>query len=88
MYGSLPFSVGWVNSLDGTALDGHDVKRRAWRRALLPAPIKIRLSSNGDTDLLAPLIDQGGLGGLIELKQSLGRVSVFSAPQAQDSRLI
>jgi hypothetical protein len=28
--GSIPFSVGWVNSLDGTALDGRDVKRRAW----------------------------------------------------------
>jgi hypothetical protein len=57
-------------------------------KGFAPAPIEIRLSSNGDTDLQAPLIDQGGLGGLIEFKQSLGRVSVFSAPQAQDSRLI
>jgi hypothetical protein len=40
-------------------LDGRDVKRRAWRRALLPAPIKNRL-----------------------------RLASFSAPQAQDSRLI
>jgi hypothetical protein len=26
---SLLFSVGWVNSLDGMALDGRDVKKRA-----------------------------------------------------------
>ena len=31
--GSLPFSVGWINSLDGVDFDGRDVKRRAWRRA-------------------------------------------------------
>jgi hypothetical protein len=53
------FTVGWINSLDGMALDDRDVKRRAWRRALLPAPIKNRL-----------------------------RLASFSAPQAQDSRLI
>jgi hypothetical protein len=41
------------------ALDGRDVKRRAWGRALLPAPIKNPL-----------------------------RLASFSAPQAQDLRLI
>ena len=47
-------------------------------KGFAPAPIEIRLSSNGDTDLQAPLIDQGGLGGLIEFKQSLGRISAPS----------
>jgi hypothetical protein len=45
--------------LDGIYFDGRDIKRRARRRALLPAPTKNRL-----------------------------RLASFSAPQAQDSRLI
>jgi hypothetical protein len=38
---SLPFCVSWINSLDGVDFECRDVQRRAWGRALLPAPIQI-----------------------------------------------
>jgi hypothetical protein len=38
--GSLPFSVGWINSLDGTALDGRDVKEEGMEKGFAPGSDK------------------------------------------------